>query len=60
MLGWEHPELFYELPCQYNLQSYIDIDQSEYSKSEEVKKADPEYRNCKQHGRIIHVNGLIP
>ena len=62
MLGWEHPKLFFPLPCQYNLQVKLDIDQSQFSKEMDVKDAvaAPEYRNCKQTAKIIHINGLIP
>ena len=29
MLGWERPDLFYMLPCQFNVQVFVDIDKSE-------------------------------
>ena len=59
MMGWEYPHLFYNLPCQYNYQTYRDIDSTQSSLEQDVKEDDPEYRNCKSQGKIIHLNGLI-
>ena len=60
MLGWEHPELFHELPCEYNVQVYLDIDGSEEGKARDKKMVDPPYRNCNTAPKIVHINGLIP
>ena len=59
MMGWEYPDLFYPLPCEYNLQTYRDIDSTTWSLEEDRRQEDPEYRNCNKDGKIIHVNGLI-
>ncbi|XP_023345198.1 xyloside xylosyltransferase 1 isoform X2 [Eurytemora carolleeae] len=59
LMGWEYSELFYNLPCQYNYQTYRDIDYTQFSLELDVKNDDPEYRNCKNQGKVIHVNGLI-
>ena len=59
MMGWEYPHLFYNLPCKYNYQTYRDIDSTQSSLEQDVKEDDPEYRNCKSQGKIIHLNGLI-
>ena len=55
LLGWDRPELFYSLPCQYNVQTHEGYNTSEY---EEVW---PLYRNCSAPSdpetKIIHRNG---
>ena len=55
LLGWEKPELFHPLPCEYNLQTDI-----EYKKNH--KMADDlwdQFRNCSGIPKIIHSNGSI-
>jgi len=59
MLGWERPDLFYMLPCQFNVQVFVDIDKSEESKEKDEFVKDPEYRNCRETPKIYHINGLI-
>lgn len=55
LLGWDRPELFYRLPCQYNVQTHEGYNTREY---EEVWHL---YRNCSAPSdpetKIIHRNG---
>ena len=54
-LGWERPDLFYLLPCQYNVQVH------EGYNTEEFADVWPLYRNCSKpedkETKIIHRNG---
>ena len=55
LLGWEKPELFHLLPCEYNLQTDV-----EYRKnSKEVEQLWDTFRNCNEEPKIIHSNGSI-
>lgn len=55
VLGWERPELFYLLPCEYNVQVH------EGYNTEEWSELWPLYRNCSKpedkDTKIIHRNG---
>ena len=55
LLGWDRPELFYSLPCHYNVQTH------EGYKTREYEEAWPRYRNCSAPSdpetKIIHRNG---
>jgi len=54
MMSWEFPEMFYSLPCQYNVQTFIDD-----SMSKETVKLFSKYRSCKPKTKILHRNGSI-
>ena len=49
VLGWEMEDMFYLLPCQYNVQ----MDQV-YST---MKSCDDDYNKCDAKTRIFHRNG---
>jgi len=54
MIGWEYPEMFYSLPCQFNLQTFRDP-----SMSRETADLLPTYSHCPHKPKIIHRNGSI-
>ncbi|XP_023341624.1 xyloside xylosyltransferase 1 [Eurytemora carolleeae] len=54
MLGWEHPELFYSLPCSLNYQTYL-----EKITTEEFRRNYTSFINCPEYPLIIHSNGSI-
>jgi len=54
MLGWEHPGMFYGLPCQLNVQTFRDP-----SMSQETADLLETYSACPNKPKIIHRNGSI-
>ena len=50
-LGWELPELFYILPCEFNVQMDQVYNTIEYQDTWE------DYHQCKPRTKIIHRNG---
>ena len=51
VLGWEMEDMFYLLPCQYNVQ----MDQ--VYNTEEYKDVWDDYHKCDAKTRILHRNG---
>ena len=53
LLGWEKPDLFHPLPCEYNVQT-----DTEY-KTRQLINLWEKYRDCQGKHKIIHFNGSI-
>ena len=53
LLGWELSDLFYTLPCEFNIQTH-----TEY-KNEFTENIWESYRNCSSPVKILHNNGSI-
>ena len=51
LLGMEHPQLFYDLPCGYNYQLDLSMFQKEH------KNIFHFYHNCTEEPKIYHGNG---
>ena len=53
LLGWEYPEFFYMLPCQFNWQT-----NPEY-KVGKLRHLWEKYRKCPPDTKILHRNGRL-
>ena len=53
LLGWEKPDLFHLLPCEYNVQTDMEY------KTRQLINLWEEYRDCEGITKIIHFNGSI-
>jgi len=51
LLGWERPELFHLLPCNFNVQTHEGYKTAEWASVWE------QYRNCTEKPKIVHKNG---
>ena len=53
MVGWEQPELFYILPCQYNYRTDDETDNTSQYKEEKFKETGV-FGLCNQEAKILH------
>ena len=53
LLGWEKPELFHLLPCQYNVQTNMEY------KTRQLRHLWEKFRDCPGNPKIVHFNGSI-
>ena len=55
MVGWEQPELFYILPCQYNYRTADQTDDTlDPRHREERFKSDGVFNVCDRQAKIFH------
>jgi len=52
LLGMEHPDMFYDLPCSYNFQLDMSL-----AAQKEIATIFPSYHNCSMVPKIYHGNG---
>ena len=53
LLGWEKPDTFHSLPCEYNVQTDMEY------KTRQLINLWKKYRDCQGMHKIIHFNGSI-